>query len=160
MTHQESTTLTKQTSSTVESTDKPLFNNLRKLINIIDSFRDIGLQEHISLPKIAVCGDQSSGKSSLLENIVGMDFLPRGSGVVTRRPLELRLVHVDNQQAKPYGVFSVDPNQQYFDFDKIRLKIEELTDKVAGTKKGIVDDPIKLTSKLLLMKFIHQSAPT
>ena len=39
--------------------DKPLFNNLRKLINIIDSFRDIGLQEHISLPKIAVCGNAS-----------------------------------------------------------------------------------------------------
>jgi hypothetical protein len=36
--------------------DKPLYNNLRKLINIIDSFRDIGLQEHIQLPKIAVCG--------------------------------------------------------------------------------------------------------
>lgn len=30
-----------------------------------------------------------------MENIVGLDFLPRGSGVVTRRPLELRLVHLD-----------------------------------------------------------------
>lgn len=93
-----------KTPSVIEAADKPLFNNLRKLINIIDSFRDIGLQEHISLPKIAVCGnlssylgDQSSGKSSLLENIVGMDFLPRGSGVVTRRPLELRLVHVEDR---------------------------------------------------------------
>jgi hypothetical protein len=36
--------------------DKPLFNNLRKLINIVDSLRDIGLQDHISLPRIAVCG--------------------------------------------------------------------------------------------------------
>lgn len=42
--------------SVVETPDKPLYNNLRKLINIIDSFRDIGLQDHISLPKIAVCG--------------------------------------------------------------------------------------------------------
>ena len=89
-------------------------------------------------------GDQSSGKSSLLENIVGMDFLPRGSGVVTRRPLELRLVHVDDPDAKPYGIFSVEPNTKYTDFDKIRMKIEELTDLVAGKKKGIVDDPIKL----------------
>ena len=38
-------------------------------------------------------GTQSSGKSTLLESIVGLDFLPRGEGVVTRRPLELRLVH-------------------------------------------------------------------
>lgn len=80
--------------SQVAVADKPLFNNLRKLINIVDSLRDIGLQDHISLPRIAVCGDQSAGKSSLLESIVGMDFLPRNAGICTRTPLELRLVHV------------------------------------------------------------------
>ena len=37
---------------------------------------------------------QSSGKSSVLESIVGRDFLPRGTGIVTRRPLVLQLVHV------------------------------------------------------------------
>ena len=37
------------------------------------------------------------GKSSLIESIVGLDFLPRGGGVVTRRPLELRLVHLNTQ---------------------------------------------------------------
>lgn len=72
-----------------------LFKDIRKLINIIDEVRDYGLDREISLPRIAVLGTQSSGKSSLLENIVGLDFLPRGSGVVTRRPLELRLVHTD-----------------------------------------------------------------
>jgi replication fork clamp-binding protein CrfC len=41
-----------------------------------------------------VLGSQSSGKSSLLESIVGIDFLPRGDGLVTRRPLEMRLVNV------------------------------------------------------------------
>ena len=56
----------------------PLFENLRKLVTIIDELRDIGLQEFISLPRIAVVGSQSSGKSSLLENVVGLDFLPRG----------------------------------------------------------------------------------
>lgn len=72
-----------------------MFKDIRKLINIIDELRDYGLDKEISLPRIAVLGTQSSGKSSLLENIVGLDFLPRGSGVVTRRPLELRLVHID-----------------------------------------------------------------
>jgi len=76
-----------------------LFQDIRKLINIIDEVRDYGLDQEISLPRIAVLGTQSSGKSSLLENIVGLDFLPRGSGVVTRRPLELRLVHVDARTA-------------------------------------------------------------
>ena len=72
----------------------PLFENLRKLINVIDELRDVGLQNYITLPRIAVLGTQSSGKSSLLEAIVGLDFLPRGEGVVTRRPLEMRLVHI------------------------------------------------------------------
>ncbi len=72
-----------------------MFKDIRKLINIIDEVRDYGLDQEISLPRIAVLGTQSSGKSSLLENIVGLDFLPRGSGVVTRRPLELRMVHMD-----------------------------------------------------------------
>ena len=56
----------------------PLYENLRKLISVIDELRDVGLQQYIKLPRIAVLGTQSSGKSSLLEMIVGIDFLPRG----------------------------------------------------------------------------------
>ena len=48
---------------------------------------------------------QSSGKSSVLESVVGTDFLPRGTGIVTKRPLVLQLVHVDDPQAVPYGEF-------------------------------------------------------
>ena len=76
----------------------PLFENLRKLINVIDELRDVGLQQYINLPRIAVLGTQSSGKSSLLESIMGIDCLPRGEGVVTRRPLELRLVHTPHSK--------------------------------------------------------------
>lgn len=43
---------------------------------------------------------QSSGKSSVLESLVGRDLLPRGTGVVTRRPLILQLVHVDAGDAR------------------------------------------------------------
>jgi dynamin 1-like protein len=43
------------------------------------------------------CLFQSSGKSSVLEGLVGHDFLPRGIGIVTRRPLVLQLIHVDAQ---------------------------------------------------------------
>lgn len=41
---------------------------------------------------------QSSGKSSVLENLVGRDFLPRGTGIVTRRPLVLQLIHIDENK--------------------------------------------------------------
>ncbi len=73
-----------------------IYEHLRKLVNLVDELRDVGLQQYIKLPRIAVLGMQSSGKSSVLESIVGIDFLPRGEGVVTRRPLELRLVHLQD----------------------------------------------------------------
>uniref|UniRef100_H3ATZ2 Dynamin-1-like protein n=1 Tax=Latimeria chalumnae TaxID=7897 RepID=H3ATZ2_LATCH len=67
------------------------------LIPVINKLQEIFLTvgaEVIQLPQIVVIGSQSSGKSSVLESIVGRDFLPRGSGIVTRRPLVLQLVNV------------------------------------------------------------------
>jgi dynamin 1-like protein len=57
-----------------------------------DTFNHIG-GDALDLPQIVVVGSQSSGKSSVLETIVGRDFLPRGQGIVTRRPLVLQLIH-------------------------------------------------------------------
>ena len=65
----------------------PLINKLQ------DACTTSGLSVSIDLPQIAVVGGQSSGKSSVLENFVGRDFLPRGSGIVTRRPLILQLMN-------------------------------------------------------------------
>lgn len=77
---------------------------------------------------------------------MGLDFLPRGSGVVTRRPLELRLVHLDGRKKeKSYGVFDVDKGKRYTDFEEVCQRIVDETNKVAGSATGIVDDPIKLT---------------
>lgn len=98
----------------------------------------------IELPRIAVLGMQSSGKSSVLESIIGYGFLPRGEGLVTRRPLEMRLKHLSDPNSTPYVVFEADKGKKITDFSKVTTRIEQLTDDVAGTNKGIVDDPIKM----------------
>ncbi|EZG78969.1 putative dynamin-like protein [Gregarina niphandrodes] len=122
-----------------------VYQNLRKLISVVDELRDVGLQQYIELPRIAVVGTQSAGKSSVLEGIVGMDFLPRGDGVVTRRPLELRLVHSHNGEEKTYAVFDGDNKQEkIYQMEEVRRRIERLTDEIAGKNKGIVDIPIVL----------------
>mmetsp|Transcript_10605 Transcript_10605/g.9091 ORF Transcript_10605/g.9091 Transcript_10605/m.9091 type:complete len:82 (+) Transcript_10605:1-246(+) len=69
-------------------------DDLKCVVKLVDDLRDCGLNKIIQLPSICVVGGQSAGKSSVLEQIVGIDFLPRSAGVCTRRPLELRLVHV------------------------------------------------------------------
>lgn len=128
-----------------EETPSALFARMRRFVSIIDELQDLGVQGYIELPRIAVLGMQSAGKSSLLESIVGYDFLPRGEGLVTRRPLEMRLVHLSDEDAKPYVIFDVDKSKKFTDFRKVTREIEELTDQVAGKKKGIVNDPITLT---------------
>lgn len=51
----------------------------------------------IQLPQIVVLGNQSSGKSTLLESIIGEEFLPKGIGIVTRRPTIIQLFHQKDQ---------------------------------------------------------------
>ncbi|XP_075041220.1 dynamin-1 isoform X9 [Mixophyes fleayi] len=112
----------------------PLVNRLQ------DAFSAIGQNANLDLPQIAVVGGQSAGKSSVLENFVGRDFLPRGSGIVTRRPLVLQLVNSPTE----YGEFLQCKGKKFTDFEEIRMEIEAETDRVTGTNKGISPVPINL----------------
>ncbi|XP_036615723.1 dynamin-1-like protein isoform X3 [Trichosurus vulpecula] len=101
-------------------------------------------------------GTWSSGKSSVLESLVGRDLLPRGTGVVTRRPLILQLVHVSQEdrgktsgdengiQAEEWGKFLHTKNKLYTDFDEIRQEIENETERISGNNKGVSPEPIHL----------------
>uniref|UniRef100_A0A667Y891 Dynamin-1-like protein n=1 Tax=Myripristis murdjan TaxID=586833 RepID=A0A667Y891_9TELE len=121
----------------------PVINKLQDVFNTVGA--DI-----IQLPQIAVVGTQSSGKSSVLESLVGRDLLPRGTGIVTRRPLILQLVHVDPGDSpssgicEEWGKFLHTKNKIYTDFDEIRQEIENETERISGNNKGISDEPIHL----------------
>ncbi|XP_029946353.1 dynamin-2 isoform X2 [Salarias fasciatus] len=112
----------------------PLINKLQ------DAFSSIGQSCNLDLPQIAVVGGQSAGKSSVLENFVGRDFLPRGSGIVTRRPLILQLV---NNKAE-YAEFLHCKGKKFVDFEEVRAEIEAETDRITGSNKGISPIPINL----------------
>jgi len=122
-----------------------LSDSLKPVIQLIDNLKDCGIDSKISLPRIVVIGTQSAGKSSLLESIVGLDFLPRGDGVVTRIPLELRLIHINEDDFETYAEFADERDVKYTNFSKITERIEEKTNLVAGKSKGIVNKPITLT---------------
>ncbi|XP_035291716.1 dynamin-1-like protein isoform X2 [Anguilla anguilla] len=130
---------------------------METLIPIINRLQEVFLTvgaEVIHLPQIVVVGTQSSGKSSVLESLVGRDFLPRGSGIVTRRPLVLQLVHVppleerkhteNGIKAEEWGTFLHCKNQIFTDFSEIRKEIEEETARMSGDNKGISPEPIHL----------------
>ncbi|KAF5801093.1 putative dynamin central domain, dynamin, GTPase region, GTPase effector domain, Dynamin superfamily [Helianthus annuus] len=97
-----------------------------------------------ALPSVAVVGGQSSGKSSVLESIVGRDFLPRGSGIVTRRPLVLQLHQTDGRQEE-YAEFGHLPRRRFTDFSLVRKEIQDETDRITGKTKQISPIPIHLS---------------
>ncbi|XP_027881143.1 dynamin-1a isoform X6 [Xiphophorus couchianus] len=112
----------------------PLVNRMQ------DAFSAIGQNANLDLPQIAVVGGQSAGKSSVLENFVGRDFLPRGSGIVTRRPLVLQLMNCPTEHAE----FLHCKGKKFTDFDEVRQEIEAETDRITGANKGISPVPINL----------------
>ncbi|XP_015247847.1 PREDICTED: dynamin-1 isoform X6 [Cyprinodon variegatus] len=112
----------------------PLVNRMQ------DAFSAIGQNANLDLPQIAVVGGQSAGKSSVLENFVGKDFLPRGSGIVTRRPLVLQLMNSPTE----YAEFLHCKGKKFTDFDEVRQEIEAETDRITGANKGISPVPINL----------------
>uniref|UniRef100_A0A803WFI4 Dynamin-2 n=1 Tax=Ficedula albicollis TaxID=59894 RepID=A0A803WFI4_FICAL len=79
---------------------------------------------------------------SLIQNFLFhfRDFLPRGSGIVTRRPLVLQLVNASTE----YGEFLHCKGKKFTDFEEVRLEIEAETDRVTGSNKGISPVPINL----------------
>lgn len=135
-----------------------LLTTVNKLQDLV--FNTIG-SDSLDLPQIVVVGSQSAGKSSVLENIVGRDFLPRGAGICTRRPLILQLINVTDDEnapdpsADPYrspgaarrsewAEFHHIPNRRFNDFGDVKREIENETSRVAGNNKGINRQPINL----------------
>ncbi|EUC67360.1 vacuolar dynamin-like GTPase, putative [Rhizoctonia solani AG-3 Rhs1AP] len=145
-----------------------------EVVSIVNKLQDVfsavgSSASQIDLPQICVVGAQSSGKSSVLENIVGRDFLPRGSGIVTRRPLVLQLVNRPVPGAQPngatlptspsqatnnkgsnenneheWGEFLHLPGEKFHDFTKIRAEIVKDTELKTGKNAGISPVPINL----------------
>ena len=119
-------------------------NFLRIINELQDVFSTVGTSpDTIKLPQIVVVGSQSAGKSSVLESIVRKNFLPRGGGIVTRRPLIIQISQ-DPQATPAWASFLHEPDKKYTDFDEVRNEIVAETDRHCGNNKNIMPDPITL----------------
>lgn len=138
---------------------------MNSLIQIINQLQDVFAvvdlpckSNLIDMPQIVVVGSQSSGKSSVLESLVGKSFLPRGTGIVTRAPLILQMIRYNDKMFKSmveitkddsikiWACFLHKPNTIFHDFDKIKCEIENITDVYAGKGK-------RVTQKEIVLKF-------
>ncbi|KAK2399614.1 Phragmoplastin drp1c [Trifolium repens] len=121
-----------------------LINKIQRACTVLGDHGGEGLSLWEALPSVAVVGGQSSGKSSVLESVVGRDFLPRGSGIVTRRPLVLQLHKTDDGQ-QDYAEFLHAPRKRFTDFAAVRQEISDETDRITGKSKAISNIPIQLS---------------
>uniref|UniRef100_A0A8C4RQD8 Interferon-induced GTP-binding protein Mx-like n=1 Tax=Erpetoichthys calabaricus TaxID=27687 RepID=A0A8C4RQD8_ERPCA len=116
---------------------------VRPYIDLIDSLRSLGVDQDLPLPSIAVIGDQSSGKSSVLEALSGVS-LPRGSGIVTRCPLELKMKKI--RAGEPwkgklkYRDNEMDLNEPH----SVEQEIVKAQNIMAGTGSSISSELISL----------------
>ena len=113
-------------------------------------------RKDIEIPKLIVVGSQSSGKSSILNSILGMDILPTGSNMVTRGPLQLELIQSIKDVKAVFGEYthgiwadiktiSIEyPNPTKDQQNDIASMIKEITNTYAGNNMNITDIPIYL----------------
>ncbi|KAK2991220.1 hypothetical protein RJ640_026425 [Escallonia rubra] len=120
-----------------------LVNRIQQACTVLGDHGGEGMSLWEALPSVAVVGGQSSGKSSVLESVVGRDFLPRGSGIVTRRPLVLQLHKTEGQSE--YAEFLHAPKKRFTDFAAVRKEIQDETDRITGRTKQISNIPIHLS---------------
>ncbi|GLU02366.1 hypothetical protein SLE2022_196200 [Rubroshorea leprosula] len=119
--------------------------HIRPLLDAIDRLRLLQvMKEGIQLPTIVVVGDQSSGKSSVLESLAGI-HLPRGQGICTRVPLIMRLQNQDTTEPELFLEYSrkTVPVEEDHIVDAINIA----TDEIAGSGKGISNTPLTLVVK-------------
>ncbi|KAE8540098.1 hypothetical protein D1P53_004036 [Cryptococcus gattii VGV] len=122
----------------------------KKLIEIRSVLLSVDQSDALKLPSIVVIGSQSSGKSSVLEAIVGHEFLPKGNNMVTRRPIELTLINTPANAASSsttpaeYGVFPNMPGMgKITSFATIQKTLTDLNLSVPP-ELAVSDDPIHL----------------
>ncbi|CAI5759378.1 unnamed protein product [Candida verbasci] len=126
----------------IDETDDHMLNLTRQMIEIKNLLSSID-HDGIRLPSIVVIGSQSSGKSSVLEAIVGQEFLPKGSNMVTRRPIELTLVNTP-ESASNVAELPALKLYNLTDFTQLQKTLYDLNMTVPETD-CISNDPIQVT---------------
>jgi interferon-induced GTP-binding protein Mx1 len=131
-----------------------VMRDVRPWLMLAEDLTELSLDKHLSVPQIAVMGDQSSGKSSVLEALSGVPF-PRGSGLVTRCPT--RLIMRKAAKGEPWrAVASTTKNSthqvQVKTPEELTTVIESLTETLTGSTNGF-------STESIVVKLVSETAP-
>jgi len=109
--------------------------DVRPLLDMVDDVRGIlGNEEGVTLPSIAVIGQQSAGKTTVIERLSGIQ-LPRGEGMKTKCPLVMRLRKSKNGKESIRIGRDLD-NMVYVNVGDISGQVDNLTEEISTTANG------------------------
>jgi interferon-induced GTP-binding protein Mx1 len=116
---------------------------VRPWLELAEDLRALSLDKELSVPQIAVMGDQSSGKSSVLEALSGVPF-PRGSGLTTRCPV--RLVMKKGKPGEKWSAHAATTNAaqqiKVSSPEELAGVIERLTESLTTSASGFSTESI------------------
>jgi dynamin 1-like protein len=146
-------------------------NQILNIANDINGlFSETNLVEYkpdISLPRLVVVGTQSSGKSSVLNCIIGIDLLPTGRNMVTRTPIDIRLHKVKTGATEGWVEFGDYTSDGWIIEKKIMIKmpipleteIAEIRDFITQKTIGIAGEGMNISDTPIIMNIYSPNVP-
>ncbi|CAL8140843.1 unnamed protein product [Orchesella dallaii] len=143
---------------------KDFMTSYNKVCDQITKLKMEGHKVQVDYPQIVVVGAQSSGKTSLLETIAKEDFLPKGSDIQTRCPIELQLIRTTD--GKKYVEFLDKPGRKFFNMEEVKREIENVNEAIKREKvkvknrNGVYEEKERVVSDFpITLKLFSPNVP-
>ncbi len=125
-------------------------SSIKSAIQMMNRLKDAGIKNFFQVPELVVVGIQSSGKSAVLERIIGIELLPSASGLCTRTPIEVRLINTEKEEyanifLRESETDETEKEVYVENLVDIKQMIIDQTKLKAGGNKDIKDKPIVIT---------------
>lgn len=114
----------------------------RPVLDLVDDLRALGLQRDVPIPQVAVMGDQSSGKSSVLQALSRIPF-PRGRGLETRCAAKISMRPGKKWEAE-IRAGSKANSVAIENKTEITAQIEKMTNELCGSDTFCADEIIEI----------------
>ena len=135
-----------------------------ELLDVIDLLRSQGISHYVSLPQLIVCGDQSSGKSSVLEAVSGVSF-PTKDNLCTRFATELVLRRAPKENATvaitPGADRTNTEKAKLREFERSKVSMDEVPLLINKAKEamGLTDDTNAFSDDVLRVEISGPRQP-
>ena len=96
---------------------------MNEFIDLVEKIEEAGMKDYIELPRFCIMGTNKCGKSSLVENILNLDFLPP---IDTKRAVLLEINHIKDDNQTYATLEESNSLMKYYDFSKLEFELNIL----------------------------------